>query len=222
MNKTISATLLVPVLMLAASFALFTIVHADERGQGESGKGSGGDVTVQSDSQIRIQEGDKTEAEDNNQDNAGTSSDSSSGEDRGKGEEHRSKVADIAHKLQEIAGQDTEISDDVDEIATEQASTSVEAAQRMREIESESPFKTFLFGSDFKNIGDLRSTLITTQSHIDRLRNAADKVTDPQVKAELNTQIAALQDTASSTRQFIDQHEQAFSLFGWFLKLINR
>jgi hypothetical protein len=126
------------------------------------------------------------------------------------------------HKLQEIADEGRGIGDDVREIAMEQASTSEDAAEHMRTIESESALKTFLFGFDFKSLGDLRSAFVTTQNHIDRLKTAADKVSDIQVKAELNTQISALEDTASSTQSFIKQHEETFSLFGWFLKIIGK
>lgn len=141
---------------------------------------------------------------------------------RGEGEEHRSRVASVVNSLLSIADKDNEIGDDIRFVANEQASTSEKVKRDMDEINGESSLKRFFFGTNFKNTGELRSTIVTTQNHIDKLKKAEDRTTNTSVKADLSAQIIELQKVASSTQGFIDDNENKFSLLGWFVRLFSR
>jgi hypothetical protein len=182
------------------------------------------------DEQSQDQRGDGTDED--GKDNQGdqpdaTSAASSSGQDqnddggKGEGEKHRSRVANILQSLLDLADEDHGIGDDVREVAHEQASSSEEAAKAMDEVAARSALMTFLFGTDYKNIGVLRSTLKTTQNHIDRLTKAKEKVASAEVKAGIDAQIAALEKANADAEVFVKAHEDAFSLFGWFAKLFQ-
>src|SRR3989344_5145130 len=125
-------------------------------------------------------------------DNSGSTDDEGDDSDPGKGEEHRSLVADVVRSLLGLADRDGGIGEDIRVIAREQASSSEESADAMIAVESRSALLTFLFGSDYKNLGVLRSTLATTENHIERLSKAKERAVSADVKAGIDVQIAAL------------------------------
>lgn len=143
--------------------------------------------------------------------------------DKGKAmsEQHRSSVANVVQDLTSLAGKDQNIGEDVSAVAKEQEVSNERATEAMQVVEARGGFKTFLIGTDYKNIGALRSEIVTTQNSIDRLTKAKDRATDDSVKADLNAQIQALQETSSSTLSFIQTNESKFSLFGWFVRLFQ-
>ncbi|GEM_PF-1258153 len=140
------------------------------------------------------------------------------------GNEHINQVEKITHQLKQVSDEhkNKEVDDDLNEVIGEMASSSKDAAEAIDNLDHEGFAKKLFFGPDFKSLGALRSTIVTTQNHIDRLTKAQEKVTDPAAKATLEVQIAALKDVASSTQQFLDSHERVFSLFGWFLRLFSK
>ncbi|MEK7612762.1 MAG: hypothetical protein AAB449_01285 [Patescibacteria group bacterium] len=152
--------------------------------------------------------------------NASSTEDREDNEGRGKGEEHRSEVANFVHDLLELAGRDGGIGDEVREVARAQASTSDEAADDIDNLENENFFKKLFLGPDFKSLGRLRSALVATENHIDRLERAKERASTTTV-ALLDEQITALEDIASSTESFLKEHESTFSFLGWFVKFFS-
>lgn len=137
------------------------------------------------------------------------------------GKEHLDQVEKITHTLEEVSKKHNDIDDDLNDVIKEMASSSKEASKAIDDLDNEGSVKKFFFGPDFDSLGELRSTIVTTQNHIDRLTKAQEKVTDPAAKATLEAQITALKDVASSTQQFVNTHEHVFSLFGWFVKMFS-
>jgi len=156
--------------------------------------------------------------------NNATSTNATSTEAKGKnqGDEHKSAVALVVQKLLSVADREGGIGTEVRAIAQEQASTSDKVKKDMDEINNENPLKRFLFGTNYKNTGELRSTIVTTRNHIDRLKNALEKTTSTSTKAELAAQISELEKVASSTEAFIKANESKFSLLGWLSKFLSR
>jgi microsomal dipeptidase-like Zn-dependent dipeptidase len=143
--------------------------------------------------------------------------------DKGKemSEQHRSDVANVVQDLTSLAGKDKNIGEDVSAVAKEQEASNERATEAIKAVEARGGFKTFLIGTDYKNIGALRSEVVTTQNSIDRLTKAMDRATDDSVKAELDTQIKALQETNTNALNFIQTNESKFSIFGWFVRLFR-
>ena len=143
--------------------------------------------------------------------------------DKGKAmsEQHKSNVANVVQDLTDLAGKDNNIGEDMRVVAQEQESSNERATEAIKAVEARGGFKTFLIGTDYKNIGALRSEVVTTQNSIDRLTKAMDRATDATVKADLDTQIKALQETNMNALNFIKTNESKFSLFGWFVRLFQ-
>lgn len=139
----------------------------------------------------------------------------------GMGEEHRSAVADVVLKLKEVADKDKKIGEEVKKVAEEQSESAEKAMEAIKEIEKRSGWKIFFIGTDYKNLGGLRSEMVTTDNNIDRLTKALEKATDPAIKAKLDLEIKSLQAEKLKVDTFIDDNEGKFSLFGWLVKLFN-
>lgn len=143
------------------------------------------------------------------------------GEEKEQGEEHRSDVANAVQVLLEAADRDGGIGKDVREIAQTLASSSEKAEKARNEVANRPLWMTLLFGEDYKNLGELRSQLVTTQNSIDRLTGALERASTTSVKAELQEQIDTLKDMAADTEEFLKSHEETFSVFGWFFKMFS-
>lgn len=135
---------------------------------------------------------------------------------------HRSVVSAAVEKLREVAGKDRNIGEEVRVIAQEQEDANAESTMAMEAVELRSALRTFLLGTDYKNLGVLRSTLVTTENHISRLNRAVERAADPAVKIDLNAQISALQEEHMKVETFIKDNESKFSLFGWLARLFAR
>lgn len=136
-------------------------------------------------------------------------------------QEHRSAVSEVVKELKNIAGKNGGIGQEVSQIAQEQNESGNRAADAIEAVENRSGLKTFFLGTDYKNLGDLRSEIVTSENHIDRLTKAKERTDDPAIKADLTAQINALNLELSKARTFIQQNESKFSLLGWFVKLFQ-
>ncbi|MBI5004358.1 hypothetical protein HZC00_04650 [Candidatus Kaiserbacteria bacterium] len=150
----------------------------------------------------------------------------SSTEDRGKGkemsEEHRSSVASFVKSLLSVANRvKGGIGEEVRLVASVQGDSASTSAEAIEKVEKRNPILVFLIGSDYKNLGKIRSELVTASSSIARLQAAAERTTDATAKAEIEAQITVLQDSQVKLETFVETHESSFSLFGWAMKLFG-
>lgn len=158
--------------------------------------------------------GGKAEATETSEDNATTTG-------QQEREENRSEVAARVQTLLDIADRDGGIGQDVRDIARTYASSSERADEAKASVERRPGWLTFIIGSDYGNLGKIRSEIATTQNDISRLTNARERTTDASVKTALDVQIQALVESASSTEAYVKAHESSFSIFGWFFKLFS-
>ncbi|MEO7596971.1 MAG: hypothetical protein ABIS26_01025, partial [Candidatus Paceibacterota bacterium] len=136
------------------------------------------------------------------------------------GASHRSAVATFVQNLLDVADREKGgIGEQVKAIAQQQNDSKDNVANEIDKIKKRSGFKTFLFGTDYKNIGQLRSAMVTTGNQIDQLKKLLDKTTDPTNKTTLQSEIDALTLEQQKINDFVKTNESKFSLLGWFVKL---
>lgn len=111
--------------------------------------------------------------------------------------------------------------DELKDVSKEQNDSDDRASEAMRKVENRNSFLTFLIGTDYKNLGALRSELNTTENSIKRIEKAQTRTDDSALASELKAKIDALRAANSKVRDFISANESKFSLFGWFFKLFN-
>ena len=134
--------------------------------------------------------------------------------------EHRSTVANFVQTLVKAASS-TEggIGEQVRVIAQQQNDSDTTTTKAIETIQSRSKIKTFLIGSDYKNLGALRSEIVQTRNRIEQLNRAIQNATDT---AEMQTQIQTLEQEQTKIENFIKEQEGKFSLFGWLTKMFNK
>lgn len=134
------------------------------------------------------------------------------------GEAHKSAVAAAVAELLDAADRDRGVGPLVRELAKEQETIHAQVSEKMDTISARGWVQSFLFGSDYDTLGELRSTLVTSENGISVLEKARDKAL-PSVKADIDLQIEALEHENAHAREFIAEQEGKFSLFGWLVRL---
>ena len=210
-----------------AAGMLAPIAFADNssRGSGDDGISVDANVGVQvrASSTDRSRGDDSMEQGDDNMSATGTMmrDDHSTTTGKEMREEHRSEVAERVQELLQVADRAGGIGSEVRDIAHDIASSSERQDEAKTSVENRPGWLVFIIGSDYGNLGKLRSEISTTQNQIERLTNAMNRATDASVKADLQAQIDALQVQASTTNAFVKDNESNFSIFGWFFKLFS-
>jgi len=136
--------------------------------------------------------------------------------------EHRSTVANFVQSLLQIADREGGIGQQVRVIAQQQNDSDANTTKAIETIQSRSKIKTFLIGSDYKNLGALRSEMVQTRNRLEQLNRLMENVQNEGDKTELQNQIQTLEQEQTRIESFIKVQEGKFSLFGWFVKLFNR
>lgn len=135
---------------------------------------------------------------------------------------HRNVVSTFVQSLISVADREDGIGAQVRVIAQQQSTSGTEVSEKIVAIESRSKIKTFLVGSDYKNLGALRSEMVKTRNSIDQLKRLVERATIEEDKTTLQNQITALEQEQTNINAFIAQNESKFSLFGWVVKLFNK
>ncbi|MFA5392392.1 MAG: hypothetical protein WC306_01710 [Candidatus Paceibacterota bacterium] len=135
-------------------------------------------------------------------------------------EEHRSTVANFVQTLLKTASSTKDgIGQQVRVIAQQQNDSDVTTTEAIEIIQSRNKIKTFLIGSDYKNLGALRSEIVQTRNRIDQLNKVIQNATNT---TEIQGQIQTLEQEQAKIENFIKEQEGKFSLFGWLVKMFNK
>ena len=138
------------------------------------------------------------------------------------GEQHRSRVSNFVQELEKVADRDRKIGEEVKAVAQEEKEISEKVKEKMENIEKRGALRTFLIGSDYKNLGALRSDLVTSRNHIERLNKALERTDSSSIKTVLETQIKDLTDIQTKAEDFAKSMEGKFSLFGWLSRMLSK
>ena len=139
------------------------------------------------------------------------------------GEQHRSAVATFVKSLLDVADREQGgIGEQVRAVANEQDESKDDVAGAIDKIQNRSKLKTFFIGTDYKNIGQLRSEMVKTGNQIDQMKRLLDEITSEENKIALHDQIQVLEQDQQTINSFLTTNENKFSLFGWFVKLFNK
>jgi hypothetical protein len=136
-------------------------------------------------------------------------------------EKFRNRVQEIAQELREVAGKDQNIGEEISEVAKGQGEIAEEDGDSMEAVEKRGKFRSFLFGTDYRNIGKIRRNMVRSRNHISRLESTKERATSDDVKDTIDEKIVDLEQIQTDTESFIQEHEDKFSLFGWLMKRIR-
>jgi hypothetical protein len=193
MKKNKSDILLIAFLVLSIVFC-FSIVSAKEQSDKQIG-----------DKQIQVNDKEATSSDKNIT-----------------GEEHRSTISNAVQGILGVADREKGVGEDIKVIAKAQDESKSTVANAIDKVKNRSKVKTFLIGTDYKNIGQLRSEMVKTTNQIDQLKKLMDKMTSEGNKTDIQKEIQALEQEQQKISDFINANESKFSLFGWFVKMFNK
>jgi len=157
-----------------------------------------------------------SESEDNEDEEASKSENTN-------GELHRSIVANFVQTLLRVASrQEGGIGEQVRVVAQEQNQNREKTADQIESIEKRNKIKTFLIGTNYKNVGALRSEMVQTRNRLEKLNRLMEQTTNAADKTELQNQIQTLEQEQAKIETLLKKAEGKFSLFGWLVKLFSR
>jgi hypothetical protein len=164
--------------------------------------------------------GEKTQIQTQEQNNIETK-DKKENKGQDNAELHRSAVATFVQTLLSIADKESEIGQEVKNIADQQNNIKDRAADLIYAVENRNKIKTFFIGTSYRNLGELRSQMVQTRNQIEQLKRLAERAQIEGDRTELQTQIQALEQEQTKINDFITQNESRFSLLGWAVKLFR-
>jgi len=144
---------------------------------------------------------------------------------------HRSVVANFVQNLLKTAsGTEGGIGQQVRVIAQQQNDSDTTTTAAITKINNRGKIKIFLIGSDYRNLGALRSEMVHTRNRISQLTRLIQNATGTSATGTATTtatttiqaQIQALEQEQTRIENFIKAQEGKFSLFGWLLKLFSK
>jgi len=137
-------------------------------------------------------------------------------------EQHRSAVANFVQDLLKIADREEGIGEQVRNIAQQQNQSASTTIQAMETVQTRNRIKTFLIGTDYKNLGVLRSEVVQTRNRLEQLNRLMENVQNEGDKTGLQNQIQTLEQEQVKIENFIKAREGQFSLFGWLARMFNK
>lgn len=114
---------------------------------------------------------------------------------------------EVGEELQEIAETEEEVVEDVVEV--------------IEEIEGENKFKVLLIGTDYKNLGKLRSNLVHNRNQIRKLTKTTEKVQSEESNLAIQEQLIVLTQERERIKDVIEENESQFSVLGWIRKFLS-
>lgn len=143
--------------------------------------------------------------------------------EKNKGTEHRSRMANFVQSLVHSADRlQGGIGENIRVIAREQNEAKERVGQALEAIENRGKVKSFLIGSDYKNIGQVRSEMVSLRNRLEQLNRLIERVENEGERTELQSQIREMEQERERIENFLKQKENQFSLFGWFVKWLNK
>jgi hypothetical protein len=139
---------------------------------------------------------------------------------------HKEKMDEVVSALEDIADDEglfgnEDLVEALEELAEEEDVDIEEVADIIEEIEDQPGWKKFLLGTEYKNLGQLRSALVKNRNQIRKLNQNVEKASSEETKLMLQTQIETMTQERERIKDIIVEEESGFSLLGWLSKLLT-
>ena len=130
-------------------------------------------------------------------------------------------VSGVAKNLKSVAFSEEEIAEDLEELADAQEETGGKINASVEKIQEQNKTKAFLIGTDYKNLGQLRSEMVQNRNQIRQLTQLIGQTENEENRLILQEQLELMVQEREQINNFITESEESFSLFGWAFRLIN-
>lgn len=165
-------------------------------------------------------EGDQNIQEEDNNDQEG---DNQSDDNQFDVEKYTNEITTSTQSLLDVANKEKgDVGEKIKKIVDEQNNNKDDIAKGLEKIQKRSKVKTFLLGTDYKNIGQVRSEIVKTSNQIDQLNEVLGQTTNADTKTIIQDQVKTLEQQQQKIGDVLVANESKFSLFGWFMKLFSK
>lgn len=139
---------------------------------------------------------------------------------------HVQKINDVVTTLESVSSEEgdlgnDEVSDELSEAAEDLEDVAEDVAEKVEELENRPAWKKALLGPDYKNLGELRSSLVHTDNGIRKVTKNMTRVEGADSDEALQQQLGELNQERERVVSFIQEQEDSFSLFGWLMKIVS-
>jgi len=129
------------------------------------------------------------------------------------------KINNPADKGNEV-NEKNKIRESITEVADAEEVAVEDVAEAIKVAENQNKFKKFLIGTDYKNLGQLRSSLVHNRNQIKKLTKTVGAVEEGNQTA-IQEQLTVLMQERERVKAVITENEGGFSLLGWMFRLFN-
>lgn len=131
-------------------------------------------------------------------------------------------LSDVSKTVKELEFKE-DVSDEIDEVVEEIKSEVVneKAAQAIEEVEKRPKWKNVLFGTDYKNLGLLRSAMVKNQNAVRKLNQIQTKIQNEEASSALQQHTSTLLQEQERISAIIEENEDSFSLLGWAFRFLS-
>lgn len=139
---------------------------------------------------------------------------------------YKEQTGNVVKNLKQVAVEEKMVgnvaaSRQIEQIASSQEQVQEENAEAIEQVEKKSKVKTFLFGTDYKNLGQLRSNLVHNRNEIRKMTQTMAMVNDAAEKQVLQEQLTTLMQERERIKTVISTNENQFSLLGWISRFLT-
>jgi len=141
-------------------------------------------------------------------------------------QEHKIKTEEATTNIVKVAKVERSVGnskagEDLDQVAETIVEEADDTAEAIEEVEDRPGWKTTLLGPDFKNLGQLRSTLAHNTNTLRKLSKTIDSVVAGGSDTTLQDQLTLLNAEREKIRALLQEQEGKFSLLGWVSRFLS-
>jgi len=134
--------------------------------------------------------------------------------------ERRSRVANSVMEMLQVADRNGGIGQQIREVAQNQQMEMTQTEEVLNDIRNRGQFKKFLFGPDYKKVGDAEALLVRHEERLTQLKQLQVQITNEIDKTMLELRIMEMEQVKLEMQKEVTDSEKGFSLFGWLNKMI--
>lgn len=145
---------------------------------------------------------------------------------------HKAKTEIVVKNLKGVASKEKEqnqemnrekeqIANQLEQIADQENQAEEQATDAIKKVETRNKWKTLLVGTDYKNLGQLRSELVRNRNQIRQLTRLMVRVEGDESKLEIQNQVATLLEEREGIYNLVKQSEDKFSILGWIFRFLS-
>lgn len=139
------------------------------------------------------------------------------------------KVVEERYETQDVVGIDQQeigivqvagVSEEVSAVAESIEESAEATAEAIEKVEKRNKFTKLLVGTDYKNLGQLRSSIVHNRNQIRKLTQLSTQATG-ETQLQIQEQIAELTQEQERIQSVINENKGGFSFFGWLFRFMS-